>query len=77
MKSLKIKYLFLLSLLISSVSLFAQGNDIEMADAIRSSGKIYVVVTCLMVIFIGIIIYLISVDRKISRIEKMQKNTRS
>mgnify|MGYP001582542088 CR=1 FL=1 len=41
-----------------------------MADELRSSGKIYVVVGVLSVIFIGIIIYLINIDRKISKMEK-------
>jgi uncharacterized membrane protein len=42
----------------------------QMADALRSSGKIYVVVTVLVIILIGLFIYLINTDRKISRLEK-------
>lgn len=45
-------------------------SDVEMADAMRESGKIYVVVAVLAVVFIGIIFYLISIDRKISKMEK-------
>ena len=60
-------------LLLLSQSLFAQGN-VEMADALYSSGKIYIVVAVLMIIFIGIIIYLIQTDRKISALEKEWKN---
>ena len=41
-----------------------------MADVMRSNGKIYVVVAVLAVIFIGIILYLIRIDRKISKLEK-------
>ena len=48
----------------------AQGNDIEMADALRVSGKIYVVVACLLLIFIGIITYMVILERKLNRIER-------
>ena len=42
----------------------------EMADALRSNGKIYVVVAVLATIFAGIFAYLVYLDRKISKIEK-------
>lgn len=45
-------------------------DPVEMADAMRSNGKIYVVIAVLLVIFIGMILYLIRLDRKISKIEK-------
>ena len=65
----------LLALLILSVSGFAQQNQpIEMADGLYQSGKIYVVITVLSVIFAGIIIYLIMLDRKIGKLEKDLKN---
>lgn len=45
-------------------------QPIEMADTMRSEGKIYVVVAILLVIFVGLIGYLVLLDRKITRIEK-------
>jgi CcmD family protein len=42
----------------------------EMADTMRSEGKIYVVVAILLIIFVGLIGYLVLLDRKVSRIEK-------
>jgi len=57
---------------ILSLSSFAQqagSESIEMADAMRASGKIYVVVLVVTVILFGLILYLIKLDRKISRIE--------
>ena len=48
----------------------AQAQDVAMADGLRAEGKIYVVVGIIAIIFIGILIYLISMDRKISRLEK-------
>lgn len=44
--------------------------ETEMADAMRSDGKIYVVVLVLATIFAGIFAYLIYLDRKISKLEK-------
>jgi CcmD family protein len=45
-----------------------------MADAMRSSGKIYVVVGVIAIIFVGIAIYLFSIDRKLTKLEKEQQN---
>lgn len=59
----------LLSLLLSS-SLSAQ--DIAMADEMRANGKIYVVVAVVLTILIGLIIYLITIDRKLNKLEKEQ-----
>jgi CcmD family protein len=56
-------------LLICNYVLFAQG----MADEMRSNGKIYVVVAVLTTIFIGIILYLIRLDRKLTKLEKENK----
>jgi predicted negative regulator of RcsB-dependent stress response len=41
-----------------------------MADAMRSNGKIYVVVVVLIIILMGLFGYLVNTDRKISRMEK-------
>ena len=45
-------------------------NAAEMADTLRSNGKIYVVVLVLATIFAGIIAFLIYLDRKVTRIER-------
>lgn len=63
-------------LLINVISIFAQNtatDSVEMADTMRSNGKIYVVVLVLGVILTGIIVYLINLDKKISRIENRIK----
>ena len=44
-------------------------NIVEMADTMRSSGKIYVVVAVLVTILIGIVLYLVRLDRKIKKLE--------
>jgi len=48
----------------------AQGGPVEMADGFRSNGKIYVVFAVILAIFAGIILYLVRLDRKVSRMEK-------
>jgi len=50
--------------------LLMNAQPIEMADTMRSEGKIYVVVAILLLIFAGLIGYLVLLDRKITRIEK-------
>lgn len=62
------KLVSLLSLLILAVSVFAQGN-VEMADELRSSGKIYVVVAVMLVLFIAFILYLFTIDKRLKKIE--------
>jgi CcmD family protein len=52
-----------------SLNLQAQ-QEIEMADQLRADGKIYVVVAVLSIILLGILLYLIRLDAKISRLEK-------
>lgn len=65
----------LLLLLVSHFSLFGQNDaSVEMADAMRESGKIYVVVGVLVIIFLGIAIYLFSIDRKVKKLEKEIEN---
>lgn len=38
-------------------------------DFLRSTGKIYVVVACLVVVFLVLVVYLVSMDRKLKKIE--------
>lgn len=66
------KYILFIILFLSQTILFAQ-EDVEMADTLRSEGKIYVVVAILALILIGLIGYLILIDRKVGRLEKQLK----
>lgn len=65
--------LFLVSILLA---LQTKAQDIPMADEMRANGKIYVVVAVLGVILLGLIIYLISLDRKIKKIEEEEEETK-
>jgi CcmD family protein len=62
--------LIALFMLINTVSVFAQDNGVEMADMLRSNGKIYVVVVCIVIILLGLLVYLFSLDRRLKKIEK-------
>ena len=42
----------------------------EMADVMRSNGKIYVVVAVCVTILIGLFVYVLNVERKIKKIEQ-------
>ena len=64
-----VKRFALIPALLISTLLQAQ-NEVAMADVMRENGKIYVVVAVLAIIFAGIIVYLIRIDRKTSELEK-------
>ncbi len=65
------KILLSLLLLFSATLLFAQqNNDVEMADQMRSSGKIYVVIATIVIIFIGLAVYLFTIDQRLKKIER-------
>ena len=58
--------------LLSSLMVTAQDAKPEMADAMRSNGKIYVVVAVCLTILLGLFLYVFNVDRKIQKIEQHQ-----
>ena len=70
----KIKYLLLSISMLLFFTITKAQDKVEMADTMRSNGRIYVVVAVIMVILIGLILYLIRLDRKISKIEKENKS---
>jgi uncharacterized membrane protein len=49
-------------------------KEVEMADVMRSEGKIYVLVGIIVLIFIGLLAYLIQTDRRVSKLEKSKAN---
>ncbi len=68
-KALKKTILTALAVLFISIS-NAQTDRPEMADAMRANGKIYVVMVVCLIILIGLFLYVVRIDRKISRVEK-------
>ena len=64
-----IKKLIFLAVLLAT-NFAASAQDVEMADQLRSSGKIYVVVVTIAIVFVGLAIYLFTLDRRLNRLEK-------
>jgi len=71
----KLKALLLsLALFVVPTLLFAQdGKQSSFGEFMRSSGRIYVVVAVMLTILAGLIIYLVRLDKKISRMEKNEQ----
>jgi CcmD family protein len=68
------KLLVLLFLFLQNIVLAQQNNtSVEMADVMRSNGKIYVVVGVILIIFFGIVSYLFILNKKINNLEAKLK----
>tara|TARA_R110002049_G_scaffold251627_2_gene426014 strand:+ start:8992 stop:9192 length:201 start_codon:yes stop_codon:yes gene_type:complete len=52
------------------VKIITAQESVEMADRMRADGKIYVVVAVVSTILIGLFIYLLTIDRKLNKLEK-------
>lgn len=59
-----------LLLVLLSLSSNAQEKEVQMGDMMRDNGRIYVVVAVVLTILIGLILYVIRLDKKITRLEK-------
>ncbi len=62
---------FFIAVFLTTTS-YAQANEVEMADVMRSNGKIYIVVAVCLTILIGLFLYVFLIDRKISKLENEQ-----
>ena len=73
-KIIKTSFFLILSCLLTLIACAQEIPDSEktpaMADAMRSNGKIYVVVAVVLIVLTGMFIYLIRLDRKINKLEK-------
>jgi hypothetical protein len=63
-----LKFLFAILFLTNTVQ--AQPAQTPMAELMRSDGRIYVVIAVLLTILAGLIVYLIKLDNRITRLEK-------
>jgi uncharacterized membrane protein len=67
----KIVYRLLFGVIGLLISLTVSAQDkVEMADGMRSNGKIYIVVAVCLTILIGLFLYMTMLDRRMSRMEK-------
>jgi CcmD family protein len=65
------KKITLLLLLLTFTVVFAKADtSVDLDSALRSDGKIYVVVSIICIIFLGLATYLFSIDRRLKKIEK-------
>ncbi|HVM89431.1 MAG TPA: hypothetical protein VMT76_14690 [Puia sp.] len=69
-KIYRILFTFIISLLVNPSWAQNSTDKVQMADAMHSNGKIYVVVTVLVIILLGLFLYLMRLDKKISKMEK-------
>jgi hypothetical protein len=63
---------FIMAILVST-TVAAQDTVVD-AGLMRSNGKIFVVMAVVLTILFGLFAYLISIDKKISRLEKEESN---
>ncbi len=64
------KLLSILALTIFYANAFAGENQPEMADTMRSNGKIYVVVGIILIVLVGLFVYLFFIERKVKKLEQ-------
>ena len=64
-----IAILLLLSTRLSAQAPMNEDGPVQMADALHANGNIYAVVAVVVLIVVGILIYLIRLDRKITKLE--------
>ena len=64
------KITMLLGIMMTSNMIFSQEQKVEMADKMRDDGRIYVVVAVVLTILIGLILYIVRLDKKMSKLEK-------
>jgi protein-S-isoprenylcysteine O-methyltransferase Ste14 len=65
----RLKKILLLAVALLPLLASAQAQP-EMADTMRSNGKIYIVVAVCLTILVGLFLYVANIDRKISKLEK-------
>ncbi len=64
------KLTMLCVVMMTSIIIFAQEKKVEMADKMRDDGRIYVVVAVVLTILVGLILYIVRLDKKMSKLEK-------
>jgi uncharacterized membrane protein len=70
MRKLKQLFLLMLSMLFVSI-MHAQGPKTSgVGGLMRSNGRIYVVVAVVVTILLGLLLYLVRLDRKIAKLER-------
>ncbi|TKC08758.1 CcmD family protein [Pedobacter frigoris] len=64
------KILVTFLMLMIAVQLFAQDQGSTISDSLYASGKIYVVVACIVLILLGLLFFLFSIEKRLKKLEK-------
>ncbi len=59
-----------LLMMMVAVKLVAQDQGSAISDSLYASGKIYVVVACIVLILLGLLLFLFSLEKRIKKLEK-------
>lgn len=57
-------------MLVLSLQLFAQNRGSSITDSIYASGKIYVVVACIVLILLGLLFFLFTIEKRLKKLEQ-------
>ena len=52
------------------MQLFAQGSGSTITDSLYASDKIYVVVACVLLILLGLLFFLFTIEKRLKKLEK-------
>lgn len=66
MKKITVTFLMLMF----AMQLFAQNQSSPISDSLYASGKIYVVVACIVLILLGLLFFLFSIEKRLKKLEK-------
>ncbi|WP_316813299.1 CcmD family protein [Pedobacter heparinus] len=57
-------------MLMLTLQLFAQNGSSSLSESVYASGKIYVVVACVLLILIGLLLFLFSIEKRLKKLER-------
>lgn len=64
------KFSVTILMLVLSLQLFAQNGGSTISDSIYASGKIYVVVACVVLILLGLLFFLFTIEKRLKKLEQ-------
>lgn len=64
------KFSVTILMLVLSLQLFAQNGDSSISDSVYASGKIYVVVACVVLILLGLLLFLFTIEKRLKKLEQ-------
>lgn len=66
------KLISLLTVLFFSLATIAQNEEVQVPKGLNTNDKIWVVMAVCVTILVGLFVYLVRLDKKVSRLEKGQ-----